>query len=72
VILFLHRDVVGGFSDEKAELIIAKQPGGPTGTIYLACCDKHARFENMTHRPFSDFDAEPDFGTIDDGPTPII
>jgi replicative DNA helicase len=55
VILFLHREVVGGFPDARAELIIAKQPGGPTGTVYLACCDKYARFESMPETKFEAF-----------------
>jgi replicative DNA helicase len=31
----------------KAELIIAKQRNGPTGTVHLAFIKKSTRFENM-------------------------
>jgi replicative DNA helicase len=41
-----YQDVVG-----KAEIIVAKQRNGPTGTVHLAFLKDFARFENMTQRP---------------------
>jgi replicative DNA helicase len=34
-----------------AELIIAKQRNGPTGTINLAFLREHTRFQNLSRRP---------------------
>jgi replicative DNA helicase len=34
-----------------AELIIAKQRNGPTGTVQLAFLREHTRFENLSRRP---------------------
>jgi replicative DNA helicase len=34
-----------------AEIIIAKQRNGPTGTINLAFLREHTRFQNLSYRP---------------------
>ncbi|NVM20470.1 MAG: replicative DNA helicase [Desulfobacterales bacterium] len=52
VILFIYRDEVYSKSEDNpsegiAELILAKQRNGPTGTVRLAFLEKYTRFENM-------------------------
>lgn len=58
VVAFIHRDSYynkdeNGDEDPdlkgKAEIIIAKQRNGPTGSIYLAWMDQYTRFENLEH-----------------------
>ena len=64
VVLFLHREDVEspeeGFrpkiADERVELIVAKQSGGPIGTVPLAWCGKYARFETLPESRFGEFD----------------
>ncbi len=34
-----------------AEIIIAKQRNGPTGSIKLAFLREHTRFQNLSYRP---------------------
>jgi replicative DNA helicase len=34
-----------------AEIIIAKQRNGPTGSVNLAFLREHTRFQNMSYRP---------------------
>jgi replicative DNA helicase len=50
VIIFLHREEQVDRDTERkgeADLIVAKQRNGPTGTIHLAFIDKSTRFENI-------------------------
>ncbi|MBE5901230.1 MAG: replicative DNA helicase [Lachnospiraceae bacterium] len=50
VVMFLYRDeYYNKDSPDKgiAELIIAKQRNGPTGTVYLAWIGEHTRFANL-------------------------
>lgn len=52
VVAFIFREEVYKRDDPdlegKAELIIAKQRNGPTGTVHLAFAGKSTRFENLT------------------------
>ncbi len=52
VIAFIYRDEVYNKSDDNtergfAEIIIAKQRNGPTGTVKLAFLEKYTTFENL-------------------------
>ena len=50
VIMFIYRDEVYNKKPEnegKAEIIIAKQRNGPTGTVHLAFRKEFTRFENL-------------------------
>jgi replicative DNA helicase len=51
VVAFIHREEYYNRDDEdlkgKAEIIIAKQRNGPTGTIHLAYLSDFTRFENL-------------------------
>ncbi|MDX8387558.1 MAG: replicative DNA helicase [Ghiorsea sp.] len=52
VIMFIYRDEVYNKKPEnegKAEIIIAKQRNGPTGTIHLAFIKESTRFENLAN-----------------------
>src|SRR5665213_2859152 len=55
VVAFIHREEYYNREDEdlkgKAEIIIAKQRNGPTGSVHLAYISDYTRFENldMTH-----------------------
>ena len=56
VIAFIYRDEVYNPREDNrnlAELIIAKQRNGPTGTVHLEFENKYAIFNNLdtTHRP---------------------
>ena len=52
LILFIYRDEVYNPTNEaskgKAEIIIAKQRNGPTGSVTLTFLGRHTRFENYT------------------------
>ena len=55
VILFIYRDeVYNPESAEKglAEVIIAKQRNGPTGTVKLVFSGQYARFDDVAHEEF--------------------
>lgn len=56
VILFLYRDEVYNKEAKKghAEVIIAKQRNGPTGSVHLAFLSTSTRFLNMTDRDLED------------------
>lgn len=60
VILFLYRDEVYNREAKKglAEVIIAKQRNGPTGTVNLAFLSSCTRFLNLTDREAEDFGEE--------------
>jgi replicative DNA helicase len=53
VVCFIHREEYYDRENEdlkgKAEIIIAKQRNGPTGSIQLAYLADYTRFENLSH-----------------------
>jgi replicative DNA helicase len=53
VVCFIHREEYYDRENEdlkgKAEIIIAKQRNGPTGSIQLAYLSDYTRFENLSH-----------------------
>jgi len=53
VVMLLHRPAyyTHGMDDGRAELIIAKQRNGPTGTVRLTFISKFLRFESSTEEP---------------------
>ena len=57
MVLFIHRADMHrteGF-DNQAELIVAKNRNGPTGTVKLAWSREHTRFDNLAHRHGGEF-----------------
>ena len=63
VVAFIHRESYykkdeNGEEDPdskgKAEIIIAKQRNGPTGSVHLAFLSDYTRFENLAHDPGPD------------------
>lgn len=62
VVIFLYRPYVYSRDEDdrgKADLIVAKQRNGPTGTLNLTFIDRYARFENLT--TFAEMEAEVPF-----------
>lgn len=66
VVMFIHREEYYCNSREEAqesgvagqgELIISKQRNGPTGIVKLAWFEKHTRFENLSQKPYDEFDS---------------
>ncbi len=63
VVMFIHREeyyVTREEATEKgiagqADVIVAKQRNGPTGDVKLAWFDKHTRFENLSQKPYEEF-----------------
>ena len=53
MVCFIHREEYYDRENEdlkgKAEIIIAKQRNGPTGSIHLAYLADYTRFENLQH-----------------------
>jgi replicative DNA helicase len=53
VVAFIHREEYYDRENEdlkgKAEIIIAKQRNGPTGSVHLAYLADYTRFENLAH-----------------------
>ncbi|MCH8023462.1 MAG: DnaB-like helicase C-terminal domain-containing protein, partial [Candidatus Marinimicrobia bacterium] len=61
VILFLYRPILYTRSEDdegKAELIIAKQRNGPTGTVHLTFEAIYTKFENASFRDDLEFAGE--------------
>ena len=55
LILFVYRDEVYNKNSEDlgiAEVIIAKQRNGPTGTVRLMFLDEYCRFGNLEYRDY--------------------
>ena len=53
IVMFLYRDDVYNKESEKkdiAEIIIAKQRGGSTGTLDLLCMGSYTKFVNLESR----------------------
>jgi len=75
VVIFIHREEYYKTREEaqqagvsgQGELIIAKQRNGPTGEVKLAWFSKFTKFENLSQKPYEEFeDSAPDFGPTDD------
>ena len=56
IVAFIHRDSYYNRNEEQtdadrmdAEIIIAKQRNGPTGTVHLNFLSQYTRFENKDH-----------------------
>ena len=64
VVMFIHREEYYYTREEaqerdllgKADLLVAKQRNGPTGDVKLAWLQDYTRFENLTQRPYEEFD----------------
>ncbi len=62
VVLFLYRPYLYTQEEEdrgKAQVIIAKQRNGPTGTVEVSFIDRFARFENLS--VYEEFETTPPF-----------
>jgi replicative DNA helicase len=59
VVMFIHREEYYDRENPelkgKAEVIIAKQRNGPTGSVHLAYLDKYTRFENPANAAYEDY-----------------
>jgi replicative DNA helicase len=63
VVMFIHREEYYVTREEamekgiagQADVIVAKQRNGPTGDVKLAWFDKHTRFENLSQKPYEEF-----------------
>ena len=64
VVMFVHREEYYHTREEaqerdlvgKAELIVAKQRNGPTDHVKLHWFQDFTRFENVSQKPYPDFD----------------
>lgn len=64
VVMFVHREEYYHTKEEaeklgivgQADLIVAKQRNGPTGDVKLAWHQKFTRFENLSHKPYDEFE----------------
>jgi replicative DNA helicase len=73
VIAFIYRDEVYNPTDENrgiAELIVAKQRNGPTGTVKLQFSARYAKFHNLASGPIDSAaqPGDPEFGSGYVGP----
>ncbi len=73
VIAFIYRDEVYNPTDENrgiAELIVAKQRNGPTGTVKLQFSARYAKFHNLASGPIAPAaqPGDPEFGSGYVGP----
>lgn len=62
LVIFLYRPYIYSQDEEdrgQAQIIVAKQRNGPTGTVNVSFIDRYARFENLTE--FADMEAEVPF-----------
>ena len=63
VVMFIHREEYYATREEamekgiagQADVIVAKQRNGPTGDVKLAWFDKYTRFENLSQKPYEEF-----------------
>jgi replicative DNA helicase len=68
VVMFIHREEYYCTREEaqekgicgQADVIVAKQRNGPTGDLKLAWFDKHTCFENLSQKPYDEFEAPPE------------
>jgi replicative DNA helicase len=64
VVMFIHREEYYYTREEamekgiagQADVIVSKQRNGPTGDAKLAWFDKHTRFENLSQKPYEEFE----------------
>ena len=62
VVIFLYRPFLYTDDEEdrgKAQIIVAKQRNGPTGTVNVTFIDRYAKFENLS--AYADMDTEVPF-----------
>ena len=62
LVIFLFRPYIYSNDEEdrgKAQIIVAKQRNGPTGTVNVTFIDRYARFENLS--AFADMESEVPF-----------
>ena len=65
VVMFIHREEYYCRSREEAtekgvagqaDVLVRKQRNGPTGDVKLAWFDRHTRFENLSQKPYEEFE----------------